>query len=230
VSPTCTYYLQSFDFTVEVVVNTNESLVKTFNAVSFEGDGFQVVQIQGDGDGEDASDIEPSTQMQCVVQSNLGQQSGRIDEFVYREGAYYSMIPMDTSNNSVSYIAPLGVGSSSEGAELVFKNKLSGVSIPGNMRVQALVGGFLVNLGDAEEPLRVASVDSLNQITLNDEITQPVEDVMIYMIGVPEIDGDPIRGHYAKIRLTKKTAITQFDMYAISAEITASNYGHGNLR
>lgn len=230
VAPTCTYYLQSFDFIVEVIVNTSPSQVKTFNTVSFEGDEFQVLQLQGDGDGEDAADQEPSVQMQCVVQSNLGQQSARIDNFVYREGSYYSMIPMDTSNNSVSYIAPLGVGSSSDGSGLVFKNKLSGVSIPGDMRVQALVGGFLVNLGAAEEPLRVVSVDSLNQITLNDEITQPVEDVMIYMLGRPEVDGDPIRGHYAKIRLTKKTAITQFDLYTISTDITASNYGHGNLQ
>ena len=226
-NPTCVYYLQSFDFMVEVVSNTSPSVVKTFDAVSFEGDDFLVTQTQGDGDGEASSDQEPVTQMDCVVSSNLNQQSALIRNFAYREGAYYSMVPMDISSNSVSYITPLGVGSSSNGTELVFKSKLSGISIPGGISVQALVGQFLVNLGTSDIPLTVVSVDSLNQITLSDEITQDVEDVMIFMVGRSDIDGDPIRGHYAKIKLTKKGATSPFDLYAINAKVTTSQYGHG---
>jgi hypothetical protein len=226
-NPTCVYYLQSFDFMVEVVSNTSPSVVKTFDAVSFEGDDFIVAQTQGDGDGVASSDQEPVTQMNCVVSSNLNQQSALIRNFAYREGAYYSMVPMDISSNSVSYITPLGVGSSSNGSELVFKSKLSGISIPGGISVQALVGQFLVNLGTSDIPLTVASVDSLNQITLSDTITQDVEDVMIFMVGRSDIDGDPIRGHYAKIKLTKTSATSPFDLYAINAKVTTSQYGHG---
>jgi hypothetical protein len=220
-NPTCTYYLESFDFMVEVVINTQPSVVKVFNAVSFEGDDLQVTQGTGDQD-----DIESITQMNCVLNSSLGQSSAEIRSFAYREGAYYSMVPMDVSSNSVSYITPLGVGSSSNDAELVFKNKLSGVSIPKGMIVQAYVNGLLVNLGEGD-PLKVASVDSLNQITLNADITQPVEDVMIYMVGEAAIDGDPIRGHYCRIKLTKKGATSSFDLYAISASVSVSQYGHG---
>jgi hypothetical protein len=226
-NPTCVYYLESFDFMVEVVSNTFPSVVKTFDAVSFEGDDFIVAQTQGDGDGVASSDQEPVTQMNCVVSSNLNQQSALIRNFAYREGAYYSMVPMDISSNSVSYITPLGVGSSSNGTELVFKSKLSGISIPGGISVQALVGQFLVNLGASDIPLTVVSVDSLNQITLSDEITQDVEDVMIFMVGRSDIDGDPIRGHYAKIKLTKTSATSPFDLYAINAKVTTSQYGHG---
>lgn len=205
-----TFYGTAYPSTVQVVSKLSPSNVKVFNAISYEGDL---------GANWDMSPME----------TDLGQTSGTITSFTEdREGSYYAAIPRDTSSNSTSQYLFIGVaGSVSSGSSTVPLtssvriNRLPANAINLKVFYKDASGNFSVDgLGN-----RTLSAYTSTSLTLNlAPIAGDATDKALY-VKAHNDNGDVMRGHYAKIKLTNNSN-TKHELYCINTHITDSKSHH----
>tara|TARA_R110000796_G_scaffold16436_1_gene51101 strand:- start:37 stop:600 length:564 start_codon:yes stop_codon:yes gene_type:complete len=181
---------------VEVVSKISPSRVKVYNALSYEGDS-------------DAWD------MSAGVKTDLGQTSGTITSWSKKEGSYYASMPRDTSSNSTSqkmYVGTLSVGALSPNTVLTSTIRLNRLNIP---------MGSVLKLGDGVTEITVLSVSG-NTMTVSGSIPQASGADHIIL---NDSNGDPMRGHWAKIKLTNSSN-TKHELYCINTHVTDSKSHH----
>lgn len=184
---------------VTVVSKRSPDSVKTFNALSTHSDSAWGARITSD----------------------LGQDTGEnnmpSNSFQEKEGAYYRDIP---GNDTYSYLI-LGYVDSQDGAQLTLSRKLVGLSIP--------LGAVLAISTDDGESWPGTAV--ITNVRANERkiVTTSQTPLTGYLVAIKTlksgVDGDRIRGHYAKISLTNSSS-TKEELFSISTHISNSPLNH----
>tara|TARA_R110001592_G_scaffold122406_2_gene329162 strand:+ start:118 stop:4305 length:4188 start_codon:yes stop_codon:yes gene_type:complete len=190
------FYDTSYPSEVEVVSKISPSRVKVYNAVSYEGDS-------------DAWDMSP-------VSTDLDQTSGTITSWSKKEGSYYASMPRDASDESTSHKIYLGnLTDSGDGLTFTSTVRLSRLPIPlGNQAITQPTGSDIT--------FNIASVAG-NSITFGEDASPTSGHT--YLVLSPSLNGDPMRGHWAKIKLTNSSN-TKHELYCINTHVTDSKSHH----
>lgn len=193
-----TFYEASVaDSMVEVVSKVSPSRVKIYNALSYEGDSAL-------------------WDMNTGVKTDLGQTSGTITSWSKKEGSYYASMPRNTntsstgSNTSAIYLGSL---TSVSGANYTSTARLNRLSIPIGPTV--LVNGT---------PTAVTALSG-NLISFATSTSFSGDSTMTITEDLSNASGDPMRGHWAKIKLTNSSN-TKHELYCINTHVTDSKSHH----
>jgi len=148
------------------------------------------------------------------VTTNLDQETGGVTSWRENEGSYYAPMPRDKSSNSTSHKIFVGTLSTTDNITFTSTVNLSHLPIP--LGVDVTLNG---------ETVEVISVGK-NKLTLQAE-NASVAGSDLYL-EAPDSHGDPIRGHYAKIKLTLPSADagTKQELYCINTHIADSKLHH----
>lgn len=199
-----TFYEASVaDSMVEVVSKASPSRVKIYNALSYEGDSAL-------------------WDMNTGVKTDLGQTSGTITSWSKKEGSYYASMPRNTntsstgSNTSVIYLGTLSLDN---GYTYSSNIRLSRLSIPIGVSVTVR------SLDDLSTFLsRTVESVSNSQITFSSSV--PAANCQLELTeNLSNASGDPMRGHWAKIKLTNSSN-TKHELYCINTHVTDSKSHH----
>ena len=198
-----TFYDEQEDSSISIVSKDNPSMVKAYNAISYEGN---------------------ANNWTAEMTTNLDQQVAALNSgsFTEREGGYYSPMERDSSAGSSSHIVGIGVVQSQDGSEITFKNKVSNINIPSNSLIQKVVGGELVDIGD---DVGFSSVTGIKKITLSGTSIVVNEDDELVAVGTSVLDGDHARGHFATITMTNNST-NQIELYCVNSHVTESKNNH----
>ena len=207
-----TFYGTSNASSVKVVFNNNPSLVKTFNAVSYEGtpNSFNAASLESsDGDSGDT----------------LG--------FVQIEGSEYSSITRARSANTYSNVIGLGTLDSDVAATattLTFANRINRIPIPVNAVLMMVSGGNLVNIGVNSAAVLFNSVASAFVINadganINTSLSG-IADGVIVAVPPASHDGNTIRGHWCSANFAANPGTAAYELYALNAHTTQSKNNH----
>jgi len=174
---------------VKVVSAQNNSMVKTFEALSVEGDSPWSFSVET----RDQSTVTMST----------------MDK---REGMYYSSIP--TASTSTSNIVPLGRVTSvvviGGGYEITLQTNINSLPFPLNGSIKVVVGGVFTNTN-----LVVSGISSKKTITVTGT-TVITAGQTIAVSSDSSVDGDKMRGPYAVISFTNSST-SPIEAYAFNA-------------
>jgi len=189
------FYGTAANSEVEMVSKISPSRVKVYNALSYEGDSALWEMSPG-------------------AKTDLDQTSGTITSWSEKEGSYYASMPRDTSSNSTSqkiYLGTLG--------PVVFANNKSYYA--SNIRLSRLSIPLGVTVSIGGEDVVVSDVIG-NQITIDGDFQSLAGSQHLTL---SSDNGDPIRGHYAKIKLTNSSN-AKHELYCINTHITDSKSHH----
>lgn len=174
---------------VKVVSSSNNSMVKTFEATSIEGNAPWSFTAQ------------TSDQTATTVGSSV------LDK---RERMYYSNIPKDTLI-STGHVYPLGKVLEKTASTIDLTTKISDIPFPLGGSIYLLDSGSYVDTG-----LTVSAVGGRKSITFSGTATQTIsagDEIAVY--GNTNVDGDKLRDSYAIIEY-KSTATTPIEAYAFN--------------
>ena len=208
-----TFYGTAGDTIVEVVSNFNPSMVKTYEAVSIEGNN-----------GDWTCELDNSVQVSTIASS----------VWQPKEGFYYAPIHQDSSNN-VSYTATanvtsvngtseifsLGVVASVSAETITFKNAINNMAFPlGNTTALFLLNSASNRL----EPLNLyaVSLPGEKSLTCHATVSGVSADDEIVLIANSSIEGDTVRDYYLKAKLSNSTT-TEYELYAVNFIYSKSN-------
>ena len=174
---------------IKVVSSANNSMVKSFEATSIEGNAPWSFTAQ------------TSDQTATTVGSSI------LDK---RERMYYSNIPKDTLI-STGHVYPLGEVVDVVSNDIDLTTRVSDIPFPLGGSIYVLDSGSYVNTG-----LTVSNVKGRKSITFTGTATTPVpagSQIAIY--GNTDVDGDKLRDAYVLIEY-KSTATTPIEAYAFN--------------
>lgn len=214
----CTFYNQppSESF-IEVVSNANPSGVKVYDALSYEGN---------------------SAAFKASIESFLGNKKGmtniRRPDFVNKEGSYYSAIGGDISENSTNHIRTLGYVVGVQEGKIIINDAPAG-AIQGAVIKTVGDSGVLSNIGiipEEEITIEGGMETVANGVSIN--VSGNLDGSIIGSTVVMELprerDGDSIRGHYAKIKLSTDEGdnVGKYELFCVNAHVTPSSLHHIN--
>ena len=223
----CTFYSQpTSESFVEVVSHGGSpSSVKVYDALSYEGD---------------------SAKFSAAIESFLGNEKGMASiqqrDFIKKEGSYYSAIGGDVSENSTNHIRPLGyvvdTGNAFVDGSLIGKiviNDAPTGAIQGAVLKAVDDLGVLSNIGpNPQEEITIQGEMETEDNGVSINVSGLVDDSIIGTTVVMELprdrDGDSIRGHYTKIKLSTKEGdnVGKYELFCVNAHVTPSDLHHIN--
>ena len=118
---------------VTVVANDNASLVKTYNAISYESDVRAF----------DTASVTTSLGQRGGVNAPTGDDPS----FVAKEGFFYSDLSMDESGNSTRHILPIGEVSENATNSVTFTNRVNVLPLIPGATVMEIDDGTLSDIG-----------------------------------------------------------------------------------
>jgi len=201
------------DSIVEIVSKYNPSSIKVFDSISIEGDDAW------------------SAQVTTPLNQDTGVGNMADSSFQQKEGYWYRDIAGDTSSNSTSQVLAVGTVSSVNGAGITITGGLSRVRVPigGTIQfVDASSASTLVNSSsDGSDDVTVSSVNyDTGVITASADVNTDItsgDDVVIILNS--SLNGDRIRGPFAKIKLTLNKS-TASELYSVNVNFTNSSLNH----
>ena len=183
------------------------SHVKTFDAISHEGnsDDWTVASINTN-----------------LMGANDNAGTLAFDE---REGSYYAYITRDPGGSK--HLRMLGTIESSTADTITFVNRINNQPVPANAELM-LAGTPLSTRSTGVPELLVERLDNARTVRVqgsdvNTAIAVASEEVV--MRTPAAVDSDPIRGHYATIRMTNN-ATNQIELYCVNTVLTISQLHH----
>lgn len=202
------YYNDPTSYTeVEVVSNNEPSMVKSYEAISLEGDSAWAAEF---------NNTDQSTSL-------------LVGDFSQRERNWYAYIPRDSSaNTGASTITALS-GSSEvfvlgevatggvSGSTITFTTEVGEVPFPIGGQLFRVSGSTLVAMN-----LTVTAISGLNQITASGTVINVSAGNTIVVLGNGAIEGDQMRDYYIKTKLTS-TASDEIELYAVNLVFAKSN-------
>jgi len=147
------------------------------------------------------------------ITTDLSQETGGVTSWRENEGSYYAAMPRDKSSNSTSEEIHIGdLTLDSVTTYTVTGARLNRLPIPLN-----------IDLTIAGETKQVTAYTATT-ITFNTALSSPTTNMKLELAR----EGDVIRGHYAKIKLTLPSADsgTKQELYCINTHITDSKSHH----
>jgi len=208
----CNYYGEQYDSSVTVVSNPMPSNVKVFDAIS----------LETDSDSWSSPSAGVTTELGC---------SGRVRSFTDKEGIRYSAFGRDEATNIASAI-PLGELAENLPVNITapveMSSKLDRLPIKKNMSIRKLVGGVLEHIRSTSTSPTISSWNGTT-LTLNtfsgDTLT--ASGTPLYaVLEENEINGGPIRGAWAKIKLDNNST-SKYELYSINTYTSDSPYHYG---
>jgi len=146
--------------------------------------------------------------------------------FVEREGSYFAYITRDPGGSK--HVRMLGRIDTSTFNSITFQNRINNMSVPANAELMLVLNGNLVSISSNTDQVLVESLtDSKTVESQNSNIDVNLalngSDIAIRTPAI--LDSDPIRGHYATIRMTNNSA-QQFELYCVNTLTTPSLLHH----
>ena len=202
-----TYYGVAGGTVVEVISNSNPSMVKSYESLSLEG-----------------------TDAWATVITNTDQSTSILTtDYSEREREFFAYVPRDTSANvGTSTITSLS-GSSEvfvlgnvatsgvSGSTITFTTPVGDVPFPIGGTLYKVSGATLVTLG-----VTVTAISANKQITASGAIVGVSDGNTIVVLANAGVEGDQLRDYYARINLTN-TDTSEIELYAVNAVFAQSN-------
>jgi hypothetical protein len=202
-----TYYGTAAGAVVEVISNQNPSMVKSYEAISLEGNNPWAAAV---------SNTDQST---SILSSDFDQ----------RERNWYAYVPRDSSANTgtatitalsgtseVFVLGNVATGGVS-GSTITFTTPIGDIPFPMGGALYKVSGSNLVSLS-----LTVASISGDKQITASGSIVGVNNGDTIVVIANGAIEGDQMRDYYIKVRLTNSST-SEIELYAVNMVFAKSN-------
>lgn len=202
-----TYYGSAYGSVVEVVSNSNPSMVKSYESISLEG-----------------------TDAWAATLTNTDQSASILStDFDERERNWYAYIPRDSSANTGTATITALSGSSEvfvlgnvatsgvSGSTITFTTPVGDVAFPIGGTLYKVSGSTLVSLS-----LTVASISGDKQITASGSVTGVSDGNTIVVLANAGIEGDQMRDYYIKTRLTNSDT-DEIELYAVNLVFAKSN-------
>jgi hypothetical protein len=202
-----TFYGNQNPSDVTYVSKLSPSNVKTFDALSHEGNSNQwnVQSINTD-----------------LMGANDNAGTLAFDE---REGGYYAYITRDPGGSK--HLRMLGVIESSTADTITFQNRINSQAVPANAELMNATEP-LTTLSTGAPELLVEGLDNATTVRVQagDVNTAAASNGVSVIMRTPaQLDGDPVRGHYATIRLTNNST-AQIELYSVNTVLTISQLHH----
>jgi hypothetical protein len=202
-----TYYGQAYGSTIEVVGNSNPSMVKSYESISIEGNSPW------------ATTLSNTDQIGSIL----------VGDFSERERNWYAYVPRDSSVNvgsstitkltGTSEVFVLGSVATSgvSGSSITFTTPVGDIPFPIGGSLFKVSGSTLVALN-----LNVASISGLNQVTTSGTVINVTSGDTILVIGNGGIEGDTIRDYFVKARMHNDST-SNVELYAVNLVFAKSN-------
>ena len=202
-----TYYGTAAGSVVEVISNQNPSMVKSYEAISLEGNNPWAAAVS-------------NTDQSASILSS---------DFDERERNWYAYVPRDSSANTgtatitalsgtseVFVLGNVATGGVS-GSTITFTTPIGDVPFPMGGALYKVSGSNLVSLS-----LTVTSISADKQITASGSVTGVNNGDTIVVIANGAIEGDQMRDYYIKVRLTNSST-SEIELYAVNMVFAKSN-------
>jgi hypothetical protein len=183
---------------------------------------FDAISLETDSDSWSSPSAGVTTELGC---------SGRVRSFTDKEGIRYSAFGRDEATNIASAI-PLGELAENLPVNITapveMSSKLDRLPIKKNMSIRKLVGGVLEHIRSTSTSPTISSWNGTT-LTLNtfsgDTLT--ASGTPLYaVLEENEINGGPIRGAWAKIKLDNNST-SKYELYSINTYTSDSPYHYG---
>ena len=177
-----------------------------FNTAKFNRKVYHALSI----DGDSSADVTISTKTQTATLPKAA--------FQLKEDEYFSSLPRVNGNNE--YVA-LGIVSSKNGNQITFGNRINRMPFRLGGEIFAFSGGSY-----ATKSAIIQSVVSANTILVSNGTNINIGDSLVIK-GDSSIDGDPLRGSYAKTKFEFSNT-DAIEILAVNASVSDSKLHNPN--
>ena len=203
-----TFYGSASPSLIKIISNFNPSLVKTFDAISIEG-----------------NDTWSATFSNTDQNSSLA-----TGDYAEKERSYYADIPRDTATSitaNTTNITALGTNATGSTNTITFPNRINRQPIPLGLSVRVYKVDSGGNASDAASAAAYASSVTSTTLTLQDATGGAINadiasgDTIIIQT-TPKFDGDQLRDHYLVIELQNDNYSEDVELYAVNLKYKGS--------
>ena len=203
-----TFYGSAEPSLIKIISNFNPSLVKTFDAISIEGNDTWSATL-----------------------SNTDQNSSlATGDYAEKERSYYADIPRDTATSitaNTTNITTLGTNATGSTNTITFPNRINRQPVPLGTSARVYKVDSSGNASDAASAAAYASSVTSTTLTLQDATGGAINaDVSsgdtIIIQTTPKFDGDQLRDHYLIIELQNDNYSEDVELYAVNIKYKSS--------
>lgn len=203
-----TFYGNAAPSLIKIISNFNPSLVKTFDAISIEG-----------------NDTWSATFSNTDQNSSLA-----TGDYAEKERSYYADIPRDTATSitaNTTNITALGTNATGSTNTITFPNRINRQPIPLGLSARVYKVDSGGNASDAASAAAYASSVTSTTLTLQDATGGAINadiasgDTIIIQT-TPKFDGDQLRDHYLVIELQNDNYSEDVELYAVNLKYKGS--------
>lgn len=203
-----TFYGTAAPSLIKIISNFNPSLVKTFDAISIEG-----------------NDTWSATFSNTDQNSSLA-----TGDYAEKERSYYADIPRDTATSitaNTTNITALGTNATGSTNTITFPNRINRQPVPLGTAARVYKVDSGGNASDAASAAAYASSVTSTTLTLQDATGGAINadiasgDTIIIQT-TPKFDGDQFRDHYLVIELQNDNYSEDVELYAVNLKYKGS--------
>ena len=203
-----TFYGSASPSLIKIISNFNPSLVKTFDAISIEG-----------------NDTWSATFSNTDQNSTLA-----TGDYAEKERSYYADIPRDTATSittNTTNITALGTNATGSTNTITFPNRINRQPIPLGLSARVYKVDSGGNASDAASAAAYASSVTSTTLTLQDATGGAINadiasgDTIIIQT-TPKFDGDQLRDHYLVVEMQNDNYSEDVELYAVNLKYKGS--------
>ena len=203
-----TFYGSASPSLIKIISNFNPSLVKTFDAISIEG-----------------NDTWSATFSNTDQNSSLA-----TGDYAEKERSYYADIPRDTATSitaNTTNITALGTNATGSTNTITFPNRINRQPIPLGTSARVYKVDSAGNASDAASAAAYASSVTSTTLTLQDATGGAINadiasgDTIIIQT-TPKFDGDQLRDHYLVVEMQNDNYSKDVELYAVNLKYKGS--------
>lgn len=203
-----TFYGSSSPSLIKIISNFNPSLVKTFDAISIEG-----------------NDTWSATFSNTDQNSSLA-----TGDYAEKERSYYADIPRDTATSitaNTTNITALGTNATGSTNTITFPNRINRQPVPLGLSARVYKVDSAGNASDAASAAAYASSVTSTTLTLQDATGGAINadiasgDTIIIQT-TPKFDGDQLRDHYLVVEMQNDNYSENVELYAVNLKYKRS--------
>lgn len=203
-----TFYGSASPSLIKIISNFNPSLVKTFDAISIEG-----------------NDTWSATFSNTDQNSSLA-----TSDYAEKERSYYADIPRDTATSitaNTTNITALGTNATGSTNTITFPNRINRQPVPLGLSARVYKVDSAGNASDAASAAAYASSVTSTTLTLQDATGGAINadiasgDTIIIQT-TPKFDGDQLRDHYLVVEMQNDNYSQDVELYAVNLKYKSS--------
>lgn len=203
-----TFYGSASPSLIKIISNFNPSLVKTFDAISIEG-----------------NDTWSATFSNTDQNSSLA-----TGDYAEKERSYYADIPRDTATSitaNTTNITALGTNATGSTNTITFPNRINRQPVPLGLSARVYKVDSAGNASDAASAAAYASSVTSTTLTLQDATGGAINasiasgDTIIIQT-TPKFDGDQLRDHYLVMEMQNDNYSKDVELYAVNLKYKRS--------